>query len=116
MIAFSSIETESFGNMSKHLFFITYNPSQTHIYIKLHSYQSKTTERKEKQIKMDNLISIPYTTPPTRAMAKTRFVLISDTHLCTTTTYPILPKGDVLCHARGLSNQGCITELRRTLD
>lgn len=47
-----------------------------------------------------------------RLVKKTRFVLVSDTH----STYPKLPKGDVLCHAGDLSNQGSISELRRTLD
>ncbi|CAD0014023.1 unnamed protein product [Aureobasidium pullulans] len=45
-------------------------------------------------------------------MATTRFVLISDTY----GYHPALPKGDVLCHARGLSNTGSIPELRKALD
>ncbi|THY64122.1 hypothetical protein D6C98_00876 [Aureobasidium pullulans] len=45
-------------------------------------------------------------------MATTRFVLISDTY----GYHPALPKGDVLCHARGLSNTGSISELRKALD
>lgn len=45
-------------------------------------------------------------------MRKTRFVLVSDTH----STFPKLPKGDVFCHAGDLTNQGSISELRRTLD
>ena len=43
-------------------------------------------------------------------MRKTRFVCISDTHNQT----PKLPRGDVLIHAGDLSNQGSISELRKT--
>lgn len=49
---------------------------------------------------------------PRRNVATTRFVLISDTY----GYHPALPKGDVLCHARGLSNTGSISELRKALD
>ncbi|THZ23068.1 hypothetical protein D6C90_09362 [Aureobasidium pullulans] len=49
---------------------------------------------------------------PRRNIATTRFVLISDTY----GYHPALPKGDVLCHARGLSNTGSIPELRKALD
>lgn len=45
-------------------------------------------------------------------MRKTRIVCISDTHNQT----PKLPPGDVLIHAGDLSNQGSITELRKTVD
>ncbi|OCK96002.1 Metallo-dependent phosphatase, partial [Cenococcum geophilum 1.58] len=44
-------------------------------------------------------------------MRKTRFVCISDTHNQT----PKLPRGDVLIHAGDLSNQGSISELRKTV-
>ncbi|OCL08398.1 Metallo-dependent phosphatase [Glonium stellatum] len=44
-------------------------------------------------------------------MRKTRFVCISDTHNQT----PKLPRGDVLVHAGDLSNQGSISELRKTV-
>lgn len=44
-------------------------------------------------------------------MRKTRFVCISDTHNQT----PKLPQGDVLIHAGDLSNQGSISELRKTV-
>jgi hypothetical protein len=43
-------------------------------------------------------------------MRKTRLVCISDTHNQT----PKLPRGDVLIHAGDLSNQGTISELRKT--
>ena len=49
--------------------------------------------------------------PTPRIMRSTRFVLVSETH----GSFPPLPKGDVLCHARGLSRRGDIHELRRTL-
>lgn len=49
---------------------------------------------------------------PRRNIATTRFVLISDTY----GYHPALPKGDVLCHARGLSNTGSVPELRKALD
>lgn len=51
---------------------------------------------------------------PTR---KTRFVCISDTHNASPAdgAFP-LPKGDVLIHAGDLTNQGSLSELRRTVD
>jgi hypothetical protein len=49
--------------------------------------------------------------PAAQTLRSTRFVLVSDTNgRC-----PPLPKGDVLCHARGLSESGDIDELRQTL-
>lgn len=45
-------------------------------------------------------------------LRKTRFVLVSDTH----STYPKLPEGDVLIHAGDLTNQGSLSELRKTLE
>ncbi|OJD36326.1 ser thr protein phosphatase family protein [Diplodia corticola] len=44
-------------------------------------------------------------------LRRTRFVCISDTHNQT----PKLPKGDVLIHAGDLTNQGSISELRKTV-
>ncbi|OMP87133.1 putative rhamnogalacturonate lyase C [Diplodia seriata] len=46
-----------------------------------------------------------------RSLRRTRFVCISDTHNQT----PKLPKGDVLIHAGDLTNQGSISELRKTV-
>ncbi|KAH0367531.1 hypothetical protein KCU65_g4591, partial [Aureobasidium melanogenum] len=46
-----------------------------------------------------------------RTLRSTRFVLVSDTD----GHRPLLPRGDVLCHARGLSKHGDIVELRSTL-
>ena len=46
-----------------------------------------------------------------RAVRKTRIVCVSDTH----TQIPSLPKGDVLIHAGDLTNQGSISELRKTI-
>ncbi|KAF2837958.1 Metallo-dependent phosphatase [Patellaria atrata CBS 101060] len=43
---------------------------------------------------------------------KTRFVCISDTH----NQRPKLPKGDVFIHAGDLSNQGSLSELRKTVE
>jgi predicted phosphodiesterase len=42
---------------------------------------------------------------------KTRIVCISDTHNQT----PRLPKGDVLIHAGDLTNQGSLSELKKTV-
>lgn len=48
---------------------------------------------------------------------KTRFVCISDTHTaCPSDGAFKLPKGDVLIHAGDLTNQGSLSELRKTLD
>ncbi|KAI4716152.1 hypothetical protein E4T48_07654 [Aureobasidium sp. EXF-10727] len=49
---------------------------------------------------------------PSRSIRRTRFVLVSDTF----DYRPPLPSGDVLCHAGGLSLQGDINDLRRTLE
>lgn len=46
-----------------------------------------------------------------QTLRSTRFVLVSDTN----GHRPNLPRGDVLCHARGLSKHGDIKELRQTL-
>lgn len=46
-----------------------------------------------------------------RSLRRTRFVCVSDTHNQT----PKLPKGDVLIHAGDLTNQGSISELRKTV-
>lgn len=49
-------------------------------------------------------------------MVVTRFVCVSDTHGFSTKDGAFkLPKGDVLVHAGDLSNQGTISELRKTL-
>jgi hypothetical protein len=56
--------------------------------------------------------SIPHPPPRTR---KTRFVCISDTHNASAPSSFQLPRGDVLLHAGDLSNQGSISELRKTL-
>ncbi|PVH97568.1 Metallo-dependent phosphatase [Periconia macrospinosa] len=45
-------------------------------------------------------------------LQKTRIICISDTHNQT----PKLPKGDVLIHAGDLTNQGGISEMRRTVE
>lgn len=48
---------------------------------------------------------------------KTRFVCISDTHAYTPSEAGFkLPAGDVLIHAGDLTNQGSLSELRRTID
>src|SRR4051812_40226777 len=47
----------------------------------------------------------------TRPTQRTRIVCISDTHNKTLK----LPKGDVLIHAGDLTNQGSLSELRKTL-
>lgn len=47
---------------------------------------------------------------------RTRFVCISDTHSASPLDGAFkLPKGDVLIHAEDLTNQGSISELRKTL-
>ncbi len=43
---------------------------------------------------------------------RTRIVCISDTHKKT----PHLPRGDVLVHAGDMSNQGSVSELRKTAE
>jgi predicted phosphodiesterase len=48
-------------------------------------------------------------------MRKTRFVCISDTHNSSPGGAFKLPKGDVLIHAGDLTNQGSISELKKTL-
>jgi len=52
------------------------------------------------------------TQPSTR---KTRFVCISDTHNASPGGAFKLPKGDVLIHAGDLTNQGSISELKKTI-
>ena len=53
--------------------------------------------------------------PP--AMRRTRFVCVSDTHNASPTNGAFkLPKGDVLIHAGDLTNQGSLSELRRTVE
>lgn len=48
---------------------------------------------------------------------KTRFVCVSDTHGYTPAEAGFkLPAGDVLIHAGDLTNQGSITELRKTIN
>ncbi|KAI9877210.1 MAG: hypothetical protein M1830_004515 [Pleopsidium flavum] len=48
---------------------------------------------------------------------KTRFVCISDTHNASPADGAFkLPKGDVLIHAGDLTNQGSLSELRKTID
>ena len=49
---------------------------------------------------------------PVSELRHTRFVCISDTH----NTFPKLPRGDVLIHAGDLTNQGSLSELRKTVD
>ena len=52
-----------------------------------------------------------------QAMRKTRFVCLSDTHNASPLNGAFkLPKGDVLVHAGDLTNQGSLSELRKTLD
>lgn len=48
---------------------------------------------------------------PRPTLRKTRFVCISDTH----NTFHKLPRGDVLIHAGDLTNQGSLSELRKTI-
>jgi predicted phosphodiesterase len=48
---------------------------------------------------------------PRSELRKTRIVCISDTH----NQVPSLPKGDVLIHAGDLTNQGSLSELRKTI-
>ena len=48
---------------------------------------------------------------------KTRFVCVSDTHNASPADGALkLPKGDVLIHAGDLTNQGSLSELRKTVD
>jgi 3',5'-cyclic AMP phosphodiesterase CpdA len=48
---------------------------------------------------------------------KTRFVCVSDTHGYTPSEAGFkLPAGDVLIHAGDLTNNGSMSELRRTMD
>lgn len=48
---------------------------------------------------------------------KTRFVCVSDTHGYTPSEAGFkLPAGDVLIHAGDLTNNGSMSELRRTID
>lgn len=48
---------------------------------------------------------------------KTRFVCVSDTHNASPADGAFkLPKGDVLIHAGDLTNQGSLSELRKTVD
>ncbi|PQE19033.1 calcineurin-like phosphoesterase protein [Rutstroemia sp. NJR-2017a WRK4] len=56
---------------------------------------------------------IPHPPPP--RIRKTRFVCISDTHNASAPSSFQLPRGDVLLHAGDLTNQGSISELRKTL-
>ena len=52
-----------------------------------------------------------------QAMRKTRFVCVSDTHNASPLNGAFkLPKGDVLIHAGDMTNQGSLSELRKTLD
>ncbi|PQE18210.1 calcineurin-like phosphoesterase protein [Rutstroemia sp. NJR-2017a BBW] len=53
--------------------------------------------------------------PPPPRTRKTRFVCISDTHNASAPSSFQLPRGDVLLHAGDLTNQGSISELRKTL-
>ncbi|KAL2350882.1 Metallo-dependent phosphatase-like protein [Cryomyces antarcticus] len=46
---------------------------------------------------------------------RTRFACISDTHTATASSVK-LPKGDVLIHAGDLTNQGSLSELRKSID
>lgn len=48
-------------------------------------------------------------------MRKTRFVCVSDTHNASPNGSFKLPKGDVLIHAGDMTNQGSISELRKTV-
>ena len=49
-------------------------------------------------------------------MRKTRFVCVSDTHNASPMNGAFkLPKGDVLIHAGDMTNQGSLSELRKTL-
>lgn len=48
-------------------------------------------------------------------MRKTRFVCVSDTHNASPYGAFKLPKGDVLIHAGDMTNQGSISELRKTV-
>ena len=48
---------------------------------------------------------------------KTRFVCVSDTHNASPLNGAFkLPRGDVLIHAGDLTNQGSLSELRKTID
>ncbi|KAF2433209.1 Metallo-dependent phosphatase [Tothia fuscella] len=51
------------------------------------------------------------TYPPWAPYRKTRIVCVSDTHNQT----PSLPKGDVLIHAGDLTNQGTLSEMKKTV-
>lgn len=48
-------------------------------------------------------------------MRKTRIVCVSDTHNASPNGAFKLPKGDVLIHAGDMTNQGSISELRKTV-
>jgi predicted phosphodiesterase len=48
-------------------------------------------------------------------MRKTRFVSVSDTHNATPNGSFTLPKGDVLIHAGDMTNQGTLSELKKTI-
>ncbi len=48
-------------------------------------------------------------------MRKTRFVCVSDTHNATPNGSFKLPKGDVLIHAGDMTNQGTLSELKKTI-
>ena len=53
----------------------------------------------------------------TPSLRKTRFVCVSDTHNASPADGAFkLPAGDVLVHAGDLTNQGSLSELRKTLD
>jgi predicted phosphodiesterase len=50
-------------------------------------------------------------------LQKTRFVCVSDTHGYTPSEAGYkLPAGDVLIHAGDLTNQGSLSELRKTIE
>lgn len=50
-------------------------------------------------------------------LRRTRFVCVSDTHNASPSNGSFkLPKGDVLIHAGDLTNQGSISELRKTIE
>jgi predicted phosphodiesterase len=50
-------------------------------------------------------------------LRKTRFVCVSDTHEYTPSEAGFkLPAGDVLIHAGDLTNQGSLSELRKTME
>lgn len=50
-------------------------------------------------------------------LRQTRFVCVSDTHNASPLNGAFkLPRGDVLIHAGDLTNQGSLSELRRTVD